>query len=210
MCRLLAITADENVDTNDELAAFAQMCKESAEYQGHGWGCAWFENGRWNHHHSITPIWEDTLPSIPRTQRFVAHARSAFRNEGITIENTMPFGDDERVFIFNGELRGVRITSHGRIGAEKIYNYILRFGTDDIVSSLRKAIRIIERRTERIRAMNIIIADREGLTIATHHTQEPEYFTMHRVQNGPKRIVCSQPLGSGWIAIPNKTIEVIV
>jgi len=36
----------------------------------------------------------------------VAHARSAFEDKDIVVENNMPFTDGERVFIFNGELRG--------------------------------------------------------------------------------------------------------
>lgn len=208
MCRLIAITG-ERFDANEHLYAFAQMCKQSKEYQGHGWGCAWIENDRWVHHHSITPIWDDTLPTIPETTRFVAHARSAFRNEGITIENTMPFGDDHRAFVFNGELRGVRITSEGRIGAEKIYTYATRFD-EDLFVSVRRAVPIIEKRTEYIRAMNFAIATRERIIIVSHYNEDEAYFTLHRARDDTMTIVCSEPIMNlNWTPIPNRTIEVI-
>ena len=46
--------------------------------------------------------------------------------KGIKIENNMPFTGGNYVYVFNGELRGVRIKEKGRIGAEKIFNYINR------------------------------------------------------------------------------------
>ena len=69
----------------------------------------------------MRPIWEDDWRPPGRTTLLLAHARSAFRDEGIRVENNMPFHDGERGFIFNGELRGVRIRERGRIGAEKVY-----------------------------------------------------------------------------------------
>lgn len=195
-------------DPNERLRAFAALCEQSKEYQGHGWGCAWLENGTWREHHSITPIWEDEPPRIPQTSRFVAHARSAFQNEGITIENTMPFEHDERVFVFNGELRGVRIRSEGRIGAEKIFRYVTRFDPD-LLASLRRAVPIIEKRSEYVRAMNFIIATREGITIVSHYNEDEDYFTLHRTVADGVTIVSSMPLDEGWTPIPNKTIEVI-
>ncbi len=50
----------------------------------------------------------------------------------------MPFYDDQFIFIFNGELRGVRIKADGRIGAEKIFNFIKRFNSDNMQASNSK------------------------------------------------------------------------
>lgn len=90
----------------EHLAAFTRVARNSREYQGHGWGCAWLEDGRWRLYHDIRPIWEDDWRPPGRTTLLLAHARSAFRDEGIRVENNMPFHDGERVFIFNGELHG--------------------------------------------------------------------------------------------------------
>lgn len=208
MCRFIAM-AGERFDPNERLAAFARLCEQSKEYQGHGWGCAWLENGSWREHHSITPIWDDELPSVPATSRFVAHARSAFRNEGITVENTMPFSDGNQMFVFNGELRGVRIRSEGRIGAEKIFRYATRFSSNTL-ASVRQAVPIIEKRSEYVRAMNFAIADTEGIIIVSHYNEDPDYFTLHRKSDEDATIVSSMPLDErGWTPIPNKTIEVI-
>lgn len=72
----------------------------------------------------------------------------------------MPFFDNNFIFIFNGELRGVKINAEGRIGAEKIFNFIKRFHYDDMKSAMEKSINIIINRSKYIRAMNIIIIDK--------------------------------------------------
>ena len=79
---------------------------------------------RWERYRTTTPVWEDDLTRFGAQHQFVAHARSAFRNEGIEEANNMPFVDAERAFVFNGELRGVRSTEPGRIGAEKLFNLL--------------------------------------------------------------------------------------
>ena len=119
MCRLLWLRAPKPVQLTQHLEAFAAICKDSSEYQGHGWGCTWLDDNQWRSHHSITPIWEDALDGFNDTSLFLAHARSAFRDEGILVENNMPFINRNRVFIFNGELSGVRIRESGRIGLKR-------------------------------------------------------------------------------------------
>ena len=109
-------------------------------------------------YHNICPVWEDDFSRVPRTSLLVAHARSAFEDKDICVENNMPFTDGERVFIFNGELRGVKIREEGRIGAEKIFNFIRRFDSGDTLAALKKAAELIRNRTRFIRAMNVIMA----------------------------------------------------
>jgi len=48
----------------------------------------------------------------------------------------MPFYRGERVFVFNGELRGVRLRVPGRIGAEKIFNLIEGRDAGDLDAAL--------------------------------------------------------------------------
>src|SRR5512140_1295283 len=121
MCRLLAVTSKNPVDVRRHLDAFAQVCASSREFQGHGWGFAVYRNGGWERYRSLMPVWEDPHRPDGEVRTFVAHARSAFRDEGIEVGNNMPFLRGDRAFIFNGELRGVRLGVEGRTGAEKVF-----------------------------------------------------------------------------------------
>ena len=101
------------------------------------------------------------LLNFPSTNRLIVHARSAFQDKDIVVENNMPFYDDKYIFIFNGELNGVKIKADGRIGAEKIFNFIKRFNNENMMNALIKGVEIIIKRSSYVRAMNIIIADKE-------------------------------------------------
>ena len=210
MCRLLWLRAAKPIDVTQHLRAFAAICENSSEYQGHGWGCAWLEDDQWCFHHSITPVWKDVLDSFKKTSLFLAHARSAFRDEGIRVENNMPFANENRIFIFNGELSGVRIRESGRIGAEKIFNYTNRFSRLGALPGLRKAVEVIEKRTRYIRAMNLIMATPQQSLLATYYNENQNYFQMHRASTDQLEIVCSEPYplpGGDWQTIENRTVE---
>jgi len=196
MCRLLAVKTRKNsikIDCSDHLSIFADISKNSVEYQGHGWGCVILNNGKWQHYKNISPIWEDDLTGFGEADMLIAHARSAFRDEGIEVENNMPFYDENTVFIFNGELQGVRIKEEGRIGAEKIYNFIKRFEKGSLSEALKKAVAIISKRTQYIRAMNIIMADCNKLYVSSLYNEMTEYFQMSHFQSDEYDIVCSDP-----------------
>ncbi len=207
MCRILFARSENDFNLSSLLEPFARVAHTSSEYQGHGWGCAWREGDQWRHYHNIQPIWEDDLSQFDKTSLLLVHARSAFRDEGIAIENNMPFSDGESVFIFNGELRGVRIKSEGRIGAEKIYNYIRRFDRGDKLAALDKGTGIIARRSAYVRAMNIILSDGKQTWLSTRYSENPDYFQMHGKQDGDLKLVCSQPFENepGWMPIDNNT-----
>ena len=208
---MLSANSGSIFSITDLLESFAEMAQTSAEYQGHGWGCSWLEAGRWRHYHNIRPIWEDDLRQFGETTLLLAHARSAFRDEGIIVENNMPFSDGESVFIFNGELRGVRIRSEGRIGAEKIYNYIRRFDRGDKLAALERATSIILKQSTYVRAMNIILSDGSETWLSTHYNENPEYFQMHEKHEGDLKLVCSHPYANstGWTRIDNRTTVVL-
>ena len=118
------------------------------------------------------------------------HARSAFRDEGIEVQNNMPFFDEERVFIFNGELRGVRIKADGRIGAEKIFNFVKRFDKGDMHTALRRGVDVIRKRSRYVRAMNIILASPEQVHVSSTFGEDPDYFQMRYRQTQEELIVC--------------------
>jgi glutamine amidotransferase len=209
MCRILLVRSDNPFDIQNELQPFASLSQNSREYQGHGWGCSWLDadTGEWRHYHNIKPVWEDDTSQFTNTRLLLVHARSAFRDEGIAVENNMPFTDGESVFIFNGELRGVKIKSEGRIGAEKIYNYIRRMDRGDKLAALQKAVSIINRRTTYVRAMNIIMADKNTQLVSSTFGEDPGYFQMRRsTQEGILRI-CSEAFAgeSHWQPIDNHT-----
>jgi len=194
MCRLLCVQSREDFEMASHLDVFAAIARDSREYQGHGWGCAWLEDGRWRLYHDIAPIWEDPWRPPGRAKVLVAHARSAFRDEGIRVENNMPFTDGERVFVFNGELYGVRIKERGRIGAEKVFNFVRRFDCGDFRLALLRGLGVIEERTRRIRAINLIVADRSArVHVAMKFWEDPEYFQMHTAESDGTRIICSDP-----------------
>jgi len=210
MCRLLLVKSKNEFEIFPYLKAFANIAKNSREYQGHGWGCAFWVNNEWHHYKNISPIWEDNLDQFGCATRLLAHARSAFRDEDIHVENNMPFWDDKYVFIFNGELHGVKIRADGRIGAEKIFNYIKRFDQGDMFTAIKKAVEIIKKRTKYIKAMNFIVADSEKDYVVSHYNEDPDYFTMYMKNSNDKLIICSEKLPSetGWQKIKNDTIEV--
>ena len=210
MCRLLYVRAETPFEIAAHLQPFAELSKNSPEYQGHGWGCAFLDGDDWRFYHDLRPIWEDDLTSLGQSRLLVAHSRSAFEDRDIRVENNMPFHDDRYVFIFNGELRGVRIKSEGRIGAEKIFNFIKRFDHGDALAALQRAIPIINKRTDRIKAMNIIIADKTSAYVSSQFSERPGYFTMHQKRDGSRLMICSQPYPGeeDWQPIENPSLRV--
>ncbi|MGE5841177.1 MAG: class II glutamine amidotransferase [Deltaproteobacteria bacterium] len=207
MCRLLAVRSQDAFSPAPYLKNFAFIAKNSREFQGHGWGCAWLNPaGEWQIYRNIRPVWEDDFSSFPVTTLLVAHARSAFEDKDIVVENNMPFSDGKAVFVFNGELRGVKIREDGRIGAEKIFNFIRRFDSGDPLAALKKGTGIIRNRTRQIRGMNIIMVKDRRIYLSTYFQGDPEYFTMHCKEEGDL-ILCSDPFPDepGWENIPNDT-----
>lgn len=211
MCRLLFIRSDTAFAIRDHLETFAEISRTSPEYQGHGWGCAWLQGDEWRLYHDIKPVWEDSLDGFGETTLLLAHARSAFRDEGICVENNMPFFDGRYVFIFNGELQGVRIKEEGRIGAEKIFNYVKRFENGDMLASVRRGVGVIEKRTRYVRAMNFIMASTDSSLLATVFGENPGYFQLHRKQAPGLDMVCSvaYPGESGWQPVENHTVTAL-
>jgi predicted glutamine amidotransferase len=209
MCRLLLVHSEKPFEIRNHLTIFAEISKKSKVYQGHGWGCAYLKNNQWHYYKNIKPIWEDNLNRFPKTKLLLGHTRSAFRDENIAIENNMPFYDDQNVFIFNGELHGVRIQSEGRIGAEKVFNTIKRFHRDNMLTALKKAVMVINKRSRYIKAMNVILSDKQKSCLATQYSEDPDYFTMSYKRSDGFLIICSEayPEQNGWVKISNHTVK---
>lgn len=208
MCRLLYINSKEEFKIQEYLQKFALISKESREFQGHGWGCSYLKNGSWIHYKNVNPVWEDNFSSFGKTNRLIAHARSAFRDEGIIVENNMPFYDGRYIFIFNGELRGVKIKEEGRIGAEKIFNYIKRFDKNGIKDAILKGTEIIIKKSSYIRAMNIILTEEKASYVYSYFNEDADYFTLHSKMDNDIVIVCSEPFRgeTDWVKISNNSM----
>jgi glutamine amidotransferase len=208
VCRILSVKSPYPIDIQSHLEELANISKTSKEYQGHGWGVTYFENNKWKLHKDINPIWESDYSELGESKIFLAHARSAFQDEGITIENNMPFISNHLAFIFNGELRGVKIKEEGRIGAEKIFNYIQRFTNGDLKIGIEKAVSLINKRTDYIRALNFVISDGQKFYTLCQYNEDPEYFNLHRSINDQIAIVSSERYGMySWEKIKPGQVE---
>jgi glutamine amidotransferase len=210
VCRLLTVRSNTTFSIEPYLIKFADISSNSKEYQGHGWGCAYRDEAAgWKLYKNINPVWKDDLSRFGKTSLLVAHARSAFEDRDIVVENNMPFCDGRTVFVFNGELRGVKIREKGRIGAEKIFNYIRRFDKGDTGNALIKAVEIIKKRTRFIRGMNIIMVNDDGIFVSSYFTEDDMYFTM-RYREGRELVICSAPFPGekNWHPIANRSMRV--
>lgn len=211
MCRLLVVRDVAEFEPGPVLRQFAQAARASREYQGDGWGCARWAGDDWDCYRTVTPIWEDRLDRFGGTRLLVAHARSAFRNEGIVVENNMPFLRDGWIFAFNGELRGVRVTAEGQTGAAKLFSFLQRIGGQRSAEALSRGLDVVTRRTRFVRAMNVIVSDGTDVLVASRFGEDPEYFTLHRASRGTRQLVASDPIDAGtdWTGIPNGSVVVV-
>jgi glutamine amidotransferase len=193
MCRILSVTSDT-----------AFECRPHLEK-----GCSWWDGGAWRHYKNLRPIWEDDFSRFGPSTRLVAHARSASLDHAIVLEYNMPYYDERYVYVFNGGLRGVTLKTEGRIGAEKIFNLMRRLDKGDTVDAMRRALEIIDKRARYIRAINVILADKDDVYLATMFNEDPGYFQVHHKREGNTLIICSQPYPgeSGWETIPNNTVR---
>jgi glutamine amidotransferase len=215
MCRILALHADSAVDPRPFVRAFAERCRASREFQGHGWGVSWWEDGAWRSRHALEPIWSDPLPDLPPSALLLCHARSAFRNEGIVVENNMPFTGDGLAFAFNGELRGVRLQAPGDTGAWRLFHLLRRFHRTEGggLAALERLDSVVTARTRYVRALNVVTSDGEGLQVNARWSEDPAYFTLWRARlgrtSGNVTLVSSERFevrrreGIDWAPIPN-------
>jgi len=221
MCRILAARSLRPVNPRPFLTAFADRCRRSKEYQGDGWGVAWWADGEWTAWRTTEPIWSSEPPDVPATTLFLAHARSAFRNEGVVVANNMPFVDGPLAFAFNGELRGVRLQAPGETGAWRLFHLLRRFAdtaAGDGEAALRRLDMVATTRTEYVRALNIVASDGDRIWVNSRWGEDPDYFTLWRAslrsRTGCVSMVASEPLEVAarttlsWQPVPNgETIE---
>lgn len=210
MCRILALAATRPFGVEPWLRAFAERCRESREYQGDGWGLAWWNGTEWERRRTLDPIWSETLESAPRSSAYLVHARSAFTGSPLALELNMPFLGDRCAFAFNGELRGVRLSVPGANGAQRLFTLFQRFqdAGGDSPSALTRLDRVVSTRTDYVRALNVVVADEAGIHVTSRFNQEPDYFTMHASEHArgpagePISVVCSEALAVPGAVVP--------
>jgi len=73
--------------------------------------------------------------------------------------------------------------------------------------SLQKGVDVISKHTSYIKAMNIIIAEKDKVYYSSLFNQDAEYFQMHYKQTDSELVICSEvyPNESGWNKIDNNS-----
>jgi glutamine amidotransferase len=171
-------------------------------------------------HRSVEPIWTEIPRELPESRLVIVHARSAFRNEGIVVENNMPFLADDLSFAFNGELRGVRLSVPGETGAARLLELLRRFRSSEgggLGPALERLDRVVTSRTEYVRALNTVVSDGQAIWLGSRYSEDPEYFTLWHASlpelAGGTAVACSERIETpestpSWQAIPNgATVE---
>ena len=120
----------------------------------------------------------------------------------------MPFYRDDRVFVFNGELHGVRVRAPGRIGAEKILHLLSRVDRGDLTQALVAVDRLLHARSRYVKAMNVAVVDGDRIHALCRYAERPDYFTLH-ARTGDLAGVCSVPLDEGFQPMANGETRVL-
>lgn len=220
MCRFLLLTSEIAFDPHPVVSEFSTMCEVSrtpdGDRQDDGWGVVWKnEQGEWNLHKSLLPVWKDTrsFHLIPKTTLLVAHARSAsYQSQEEEISYNQPYIDKKRVFAFNGMLEGVSIQSPGAIGAQKIFNLLKSDKTHDVNKMLQNLLGKLESHTKRIVGLNVGLGLVDSGVIAAlcRYTKDSEYYTLWYSKMSKISFICSEPIGThDWRRMQNRQIVVL-
>lgn len=193
MCRFLIANFQEETRPEKFLADFATACEKSPHWQGDGWGIAWRENGLWQSRKSLKPIWEDTkrFADFSASGYFLIHARgSSFPRDRGNLDFNQPFIREDKAFVFNGFLNGVRLPAPvpGAVGAEKIFNLVLREGLEEAADLLLKNSKLAE-------ALNIGLAAEKEISVFSYFSTEGDYHRIYSSEDSGWNLVCSVPIG---------------
>jgi len=202
MCRFLLAKARKPINPTPLLSDFAKMAKKSKAYdgdwQGDGWGCAWWNGRKWEQYLSLKPVWEDEdfFRYIPNTELFIIHARSAsFEKHKNRIRFNQPFIKGKYVFVFNGLLKGVTLpySLSGQIGSEKIWSllqkYLEKYPTKE---AFKKTVKELNKYAKYIQALNIGLSDGKNIYAYTQFAKHEEYYHLRHSHSKDVDIVCSE------------------
>lgn len=201
MCRMLFINLAKKDDVRQYIESFALKCQNSFQYQGDGFGVSFIdENGQIKTIKSLKPIWasSELIQTIPYTTFALVHARSAFGESTIgDIENNQPFGDDNFLFAFNGNLRSVKLKTQGKIGAHKIFNFFAnKIKNTNFHEAMQNAINEIIQNTGHVKALNIIAIKNKDIFVQNTYgeNEDSKYFNLWISQNPQHLIISSEKL----------------
>lgn len=218
MCRFLIVKSAVPLRPVEWLFRFAEMAERSrsadGDRQGDGWGIGGLDDsGVWRGSWSLRPVWEDetVFAEIPPYRLFLVHARSAsFPGQKGKLAYNQPFLGGREAFVFNGLLRGVSLDRPvaGEIGAQKIWSL---FGSlppgGDIRARFSALVRILERSSREISALNLGLAWKEGFLAYCRSGTMGEYYRLRAVESSGLRMVCSEPLaGFDFRPLPLDTL----
>lgn len=209
MCRFLLIKSKQEINAHALLESFADMAEESrtaeGDRQGDGWGIAWRKKDKWQIYKSLKPIWEDRkkFAEVSHSDTFAVHARSAsFANQVGTLEYNQPFINDEVCFVFNGVLKGVKLSRPvpGKIGAQKIFHLLREeLKITPPKKSLQKLDLLLRNNAQEIGGLNIGVIYNNQLFALCDFGRDSDYFSIRYSQNEDISLVCSAELpGYNW------------
>jgi len=206
MCRFLLARSKKTLKPEKLLRQFALMCQNShapdGDWQGDGWGIAWFEKDTWKSYKSLSPVWEDQnkFSDIPSTNLFAVHARSAgFPQHKNNLDYNQPYLGDNLCYVFNGMIRGVRIPRvlEGQIGAQKIFSFLKQeIKNNNAEATLRILDETMLKNSKLIEGMNIGFVFEGKFYILCEYSRHPAYFGLNYFQGNGLTLVCSEKISA--------------
>lgn len=200
MCRFLLCKSKQRIYPKKILNSFSQVVQNSKTYdgdwQGDGWGFSWFENMRWQVYKSFNPIWEERekFKEFPELSIFSIHCRSAsFPQHKNNVEYNQPFINESYSYVFNGLLKGVRLSLPGDIGAQKIWLLINEYLKKmNLSQSIYETVDILKKNTRHIQALNMGLAGNNTISAYCYFTEYPQYYSLKYSDNSDTKIISSE------------------
>lgn len=169
MCQLLGLSSNKVVDIQFSLHEF----RHRGEYNPHGWGFAFLENGDWNVIKEPYPLSNENIECEKfqfRSKIIIGHVRLASCGKK-NHQNTHPFKIDKWVFAHNGTIAKIKglsqfrlehLTPEGQTDSEYAFCYLL----EKINEEPDKVIDVLKNETRNIRRygkFNFLFSDGETL-----------------------------------------------
>ena len=208
MCRFLIVKSKEKIVPDVLLRSFALACEKSMApdggLQNDGYGIAWKEENTWQLKKSLAPIWTEQgmFQEVPQSDFFIAHARSAARPiDKNIIEYNQPFLDDDFLYVFNGMIKGVRLSIplNGIIGSQKLFSLlkhqIKEYG-GDIHVALRKLSDLMMHNAKKIEGMNIGLISGGKIYVLNQYDTHENYYGLYFYEEEKLKLISSEPFGS--------------
>lgn len=204
MCRFLLVKFNKDISPKTLLEEFAQMCQESkteeGDWQGDGWGVAWYGKKGWKVKKSLLPIWEERekFGRVPKTRALVVHARSAtFAKHKGNIDYNEPYLSGGDCYVFNGMVQGVRLAAEGEIGAQKVWSLLQKeLEINKPFHALENISEMLKKNSREIKGLNIGLASKDNFFVLCGKQGNGDYFTLRKLLNEDLEIVCSEEIGN--------------